>query len=182
MRKLYLITVLFFSTSLFASQLFYQKIALQDLIRQSPVIVTARPVKPFTVIKKVKIRCSILKQTTLELYREKFVIEQVLRGTYPGLTNQAVITVRQADENRTISISKLYECRGITESYILDSYCEDKAFPVEESRVLFLYPSQGDYTYTMINARESLDQIPLIQQIILGNHPEPQLQHTPVTN
>lgn len=173
MRKPAGLTFLLISSSLFASQFFYQGVSLRDLIRQSPVILLAHPAHPFYVTNTIKIKCKLTKNVKLDLEREKYVVEQVLQGKYPGLTKRAVITVHPAEEDRYISQTRLYECQGITESVMVDSYAGRKIFSETDSRVLFLYMSDKEYYETIVGAKESPDRMEEIKRYIQERYTAP---------
>ncbi len=164
MNRISMILIVLIVSSAFASQVHYRDISLEDLVQDSTFIVVARPAQSYYVTNTLVLKCKGLKRVKMKVVSERFVVEQVLAGQRPGLTNQAVIIVHMAHEAWYIDETRMYECEGITESTIVDFYERDSQIKPGDKRVLFLIPQANDYAYSIENGYESVDKISEIKK------------------
>ncbi|TGL99948.1 hypothetical protein EHQ76_12825 [Leptospira barantonii] len=160
------------------SQIHYENITLEELIRSSSHIVLVRPSDPAYTIRKVKIDSKLLKELGIQSkpknkipdFERRIYQYQVLE-VYKGNINEKEIKTLPADYESSLELHALYYGIGLSKSPIYMHYQSSISEDPEQTNqnfILFLNSTDkpGEYESSVSGGIESADKKEEILAII----------------
>ncbi|WP_244939971.1 hypothetical protein [Leptospira adleri] len=158
------------------SQVHYQTITLEELVRSSPYIFSVRAADPSFSITKIKVHSKLLKELGIqEKLRNKVpdferrIAHYEVREILKGQSNQKTISVLPANFLNSLELHILYYGTGLSVSPIYLSYNPSREINEEnQDFIIFLRPSSRFETFewTAVGSLESLDRKKEILELI----------------
>ncbi|MGJ4752491.1 hypothetical protein [Leptospira kmetyi] len=152
------------------SQIHYEKINLEELIRSSSHIVLVRPSDPAYSIRKIKIDAHLLKELGIQTKPknkipdfERRIYQYQILEVYKGNINEKEIKTLPANYRSSLELHALYYGIGLSKSPIYPHY-ESSLKETDEQQnqnfILFLNTTDtpGEYEYSVSGGAESSDK------------------------
>lgn len=160
------------------SQIHYEKITLEELIRNSSFIVLVRPANPAYTIRKVKIDAKLLKELGVQTKLknkipdfERRIYRYEILEVYKGNINEKEIQTLPANYENSLELHALYYGIGLSKSPIYPHYESSISEETEQSNknfILFLNSTgkTGEYESSVSGGAESENKKEEILELI----------------
>jgi len=172
-NKIFILILIFLISGIeavFMSQIFYEYIDLEELIRSSGLILVVEVNNPFETYQKINVKGKLLKKCPpFNKYLHNYkVMEELYNNTGKSLLNKN-IKVSSATYELDLEAHRMYYIDGIMESPIYFAY--NPGFDLYEKNTVIIFINKvndsEEYRYTYSFSYESLDKIEVIKKTIL---------------
>lgn len=163
---LYLFLFIFIaSKEAFMSKVYYEKITLEEMVKQSNAIFIVEKATPFLSIEDIKIHENVEKYPPFKKTTYHYRVIEVLFGNKDLCKKK--IRVMSPDNERALRLHKDYYLKGISKSPIYQSYSSRFDLVKDKKVILFLnHVKKDEYKLTVLSAVESIQMKTKITELI----------------